>query len=177
MKTAFQSKDLQLMFTVSKERITYLSKTFNIVPEVEEAEGTGRAQLYSFRNVLKIAFAHYLNRLGLLRGDTKRTIDVLDTVDRGEDVGGLTVRTASGKKPEIFDPEYRLPIGFSLFRVESRWPGKPEQEGLLKFAVMNDQDFLSEELGLSRTGKRVFGYHVLRLDTIKNGVIDYAESA
>lgn len=177
MKKEFQSKDIRRMLGVNQERVAYLSEKISIIPEIEEVEGTGRAHIYSFRNALQFAFAHYLGRLGLGPRAIKQALTTLERADQGKALDGLTVRIASGTKLDLFDPDMPPLEGVCLFRVESRWPDKPEREGLLKFAVMNDQGFLSEELELSRQGKKVFGYHVLRLDTIKSEVVEYAKKS
>jgi hypothetical protein len=173
MLTEFQSGDLQRLLSVSKERITHLGRTVGrIEPEIERVEGTGRSHRYSFRNAIQFACAHRLGKLGLNPEEIRRALKTLDLAHRGKSAEGLTVRGLQAG--ELFDPGFPLPRGLALIRVESHWPNEPTKPGLVKFAIMKEREFIEEEEELAEMGKSIFGYHVLRLDTIKAAVAEYA---
>lgn len=65
MKHQFQAKDIQRILKITKIRYEYLTSKIDIKPGVEEVEGTGKAHLYSFKNLLQIAVAHNANKMGL----------------------------------------------------------------------------------------------------------------
>ena len=176
MQKEFVSGDLQKLYTATKERITHLGRAVGLIePEIERVEGTGRSHRYSFRNAMEFGVAHYLSGMGLVPAAVRAALTTLARWEAGEDVDGLTVRGID--RGQLFDPEFKLQDGFSLIRVESRWPDKPTKPGLVKFALMTQQAFLSEEKGLAEEGKVIFGYHVLCLDTIKRAVTEYAVGA
>jgi hypothetical protein len=176
MQKEFVSGDLQKLYTATKERITHLGRAVGLIePEIERVEGTGRSHRYSFRNAMQFGVAHYLSKSGLVPAEIRRALQTLDAADRGESPEGLTVR---GLQPgQLFDPATPLLTGFSLIRVESVWHDKPTKPGLVKFALMTERGFLDEEEELAREGKRIFGYNVVRLDTIKKAVTTYAAGA
>jgi len=174
MLSEFQSKDLQRLLGVSKERVTHLGRSVGrIEPEIEKVEGTGRSHRYSFRNAIQFACAHHLGKLRLNPEEIRRALKTLDHADRGEFVEGLTIQ-GEFRPGDLFDPAVPLLKGFCLIRVESRWPDKPARSGVFKFALMTERAFIDEEEELAGRGKTIFGYHVLRLDTIKAAVVEYA---
>lgn len=82
MKYKFQAKDIQLILRITKIRYEYLTSKLNIKPGVEEVEGTGRAHLYSFKNLLQIAVAHNANQMGL---SLRLVNNLLDNLESYED--------------------------------------------------------------------------------------------
>ena len=84
MKEAFQSKDIQKMLRISKQRVEYLSLKIPIKPEVEEVKGTGRAHLYSFKNALGFAIAQETSNLGFYITEVRSLLDNLDGWASGE---------------------------------------------------------------------------------------------
>jgi hypothetical protein len=78
MKYKFQAKNIQHLLRIKKIRYEYLTSKLNIKPDVEEAEGTGRAHLYSFKNLLQIATAHHANEMGLSLRIVKNLLDDLE---------------------------------------------------------------------------------------------------
>lgn len=62
---SFQSGHIQKMLGIPKQRVEYLALKIPIKPEIEEADGTGRAHSYSFKNALQFAIAQSMSRVGL----------------------------------------------------------------------------------------------------------------
>lgn len=79
MTYKFQAKDIQYLLHITKIRYEYLTSKLDIKPDVEEVEGTGRAHLYSFKNLLQIAIAHKANKMGLSLRAVKRLFDDLES--------------------------------------------------------------------------------------------------
>jgi DNA-binding transcriptional MerR regulator len=81
MTEYFQAKDIQLILNIKKVRYEYLASKIGIIPDIEEVEGTGRAHLYSFKNLLQFAIAHNANKLGLPLRTVKKLFDHLENYD------------------------------------------------------------------------------------------------
>jgi len=79
VKFKFQAKDIQHILRITKIRYEYLTSKLGIKPDVEEVEGTGRAHLYSFKNVLQIAVAHNANKMGMSLRIVKSLLDDLES--------------------------------------------------------------------------------------------------
>jgi len=84
MKDAFQSKDIQKMLHIPKQRVEYLSLKVPIRPDVAEVEGTGRAHLYSFKNALEFAIAQEASNLGFYITEVRSLLNNLDSWARSE---------------------------------------------------------------------------------------------
>ena len=76
----FKAKDIQEIVGITKSRYDYLVMRIGITPGVEQAEGTGRSNIYSYKNLLQFAFAHTANNLGLPPKSTRVMLVFLDTV-------------------------------------------------------------------------------------------------
>lgn len=83
-KTEFQAKDIQKMFGFKKHRYDYIAKQIGISPDVEEVEGTGHTNLYSFRNACQFGFAHYANLQGLSPRVCRDMLRLIDQIDAKE---------------------------------------------------------------------------------------------
>jgi DNA-binding transcriptional MerR regulator len=81
MTEYFQAKDIQIILNIKKVRYEYLASKIGIIPDIEEVEGTGRAHLYSFENLLQFAIAHNANKLGLPLRTVKKLFDYLENYD------------------------------------------------------------------------------------------------
>lgn len=83
MKYKFQAKDFQHLLRITKIRYEYLTSKLDIKPDVEEVEGTGRAHVYSFKNLLQIAFAHNANKMGISLRIVKSLLENLEDYKEG----------------------------------------------------------------------------------------------
>lgn len=77
MKTTFQAKDIQEILRIPKIRYEYLARQIGIIPEIEEAEGTGNAHKYSFRNLIQFAIAERCSITGLSMKQIKHLMELL----------------------------------------------------------------------------------------------------
>jgi hypothetical protein len=82
MRTEFQSKDIQKMNGVQKQRVEYLSLRVPIRPEVAEVEGTGRAHIYSFKNAIQFAIAQEASNLGLYLAEIRSLLQTIEVLVR-----------------------------------------------------------------------------------------------
>jgi hypothetical protein len=78
MKESFQSKYIQEMLDIKKERVAYLGMKVPIKPEIRQVEGTGRAHKYSYKNLLHFAIVEWLTETGMVMRDIKYLLSVLD---------------------------------------------------------------------------------------------------
>ena len=74
---AFQAKDIQEILRIPKIRYEYLARQIGIVPEIEEAAGTGTAHKFSFRNLMQFAIAERCSLTGLSMKQIKFFMDLL----------------------------------------------------------------------------------------------------
>lgn len=95
---SFQSRHIQKMLDIPKQRVEYLALKIPIKPEIEEVEGTGRAHSYSFKNALQFAIAQSLSKVGLGMGETRRMLLELDS-------GRLRPATSAEVEWKLFDPD------------------------------------------------------------------------
>ena len=79
MKYEFQAKHIQYLSRITKIRYEYLTSKLNIKPDIEEADGTGRAHLYSLKNLLQIAVANNANKMGMSLRTVKKLLDDLES--------------------------------------------------------------------------------------------------
>jgi hypothetical protein len=77
MKTTFQAKELQEMLSIPKHRYEYIARHFGIIPEVEQGEGSGRMNIYSFKDALIFAIAHHASEIGLIPAHVKKLVALL----------------------------------------------------------------------------------------------------
>ena len=97
MKTSFQSGDIQLLLGAPKQRIEYLSLKIPIRPELEQVSGTGKANLYSFRNSLQFAIAQEVSNLGLYLTEIRSILDTIQKLSDGDNGTEIQVTLAAGK--------------------------------------------------------------------------------
>ncbi|MBL7177294.1 MAG: hypothetical protein ISS66_15845 [Desulfobacteraceae bacterium] len=105
MKREFQAKDIQKFLGIPKHRYEYLISKLGIKPEIYEADETGKVHLYSFKNLLQLAFVNQANKLGLNPRSIKEMLGFLS--NRPELQG-----------TKLFDPESSVDI--SLHYVENK---------------------------------------------------------
>lgn len=81
MNDKFQAKDIQRLLRIPKHRYEYLASKIGIRPEIDEVEGTGRTNLYSFKNVCQFGFVHHANLQGMSPKACREMLQVLDRID------------------------------------------------------------------------------------------------
>ena len=78
MQENLRAKDIQIILNIKKIRYEYLASKTGIKPDIQEVEGTGRAHLYSFKNLFQFAIAHHANKLGLTLREAKKLFEYLE---------------------------------------------------------------------------------------------------
>jgi len=73
----FKAKDILRILNIKYRRYDYLMMKIGIQPEVENP-GTGHSHLYSFKNLLQFAFAHYALESGMRPRDVKAVLASVD---------------------------------------------------------------------------------------------------
>ena len=79
MKQGFQSKDIQKILGIPKQRVEYLALKTPIKPELEKVEGTGRAHIYSFKNAVQFAIAQSMSEVGLGMAEIRKVLERLNS--------------------------------------------------------------------------------------------------
>jgi hypothetical protein len=82
----FKAKDIQVILNIKKIRYEYLASKIGIKPDIEEVEGTGRAHLYSYKNLFQLAIAHNAHKLGLSFREVKKLFDYLKDYGKTADL-------------------------------------------------------------------------------------------
>jgi hypothetical protein len=97
----FEAKGIQSIVGISKSRYEYLAIKIGISPDVQEVEGTGRSHVYSIKNLMQFAFAHFALCYGLSRKQIKKILPNLPyeraglegcTMNFGMEFGHLVIR-------------------------------------------------------------------------------------
>lgn len=96
MKFGFRAKDIRKIVAIPKDQYDYIADKIGIIPEVDEFDGIGRIQLYSFKNLLEFAISHHAHDLGVSPKVIGRLLDFLDVLEESESV--------------IYDPRTRTDI-------------------------------------------------------------------
>jgi len=189
MKTEFQSKDIQKMLGIPKQRVEYLSLKIPIRPEVAKVEGTGRAHLYSFKNALEFAITQEASNLGLYINEVRSLLSNLEDWAKDELEKDLRLsRQLRGRYDSIYPiletdlkeavKEMRgyfskASTGNLYALLSKRRPDKIEEEAVSKahgyvwFPVTDVRDLIPFVQG-------TYGTIIFNLGVIKQRVILYA---
>ncbi len=191
MKEVFQSKDIQKVLEIPKQRVEYLALKVPIKPEIEEVDRSGMVHIYSFINVLQFAIAHTMNKYGLGISEVRGVLRALHIVKNQtlcatecrngitQDDGSLLLTLLATKKGEKWQQELEEAIR-EYYEPESEariWCGIAETERnekrvkTLVFYVDKDEWYKSLEYSY-------FGYitTVIDLNKIKSDVIKNIEN-
>jgi hypothetical protein len=104
MKEAFQSKYIQEMLGITKERIAYLGMKVPIKPEIRQVEGTGRAHEYSYKNLLQFAIVEWLTEVGLNMRDVKYILTVLENAPKIMEMPSASIPVVDQYIPKEMHP-------------------------------------------------------------------------
>ena len=167
MRTEFQSKDIQKMLGIPKQRVEYLSMKVPIRPEVDEVEGTGRAHLYSFKNAIQFATAQEASNLGLYIAEVRSLIKVIDSFSRGG-LGEEHLRYFG----ELKGTSYRESLGAATYALESYF--FPNQTDDIYMVLGEPWLLYTDPQDVIKTMRDSYGVVVLNLGSIKEKVIRYA---
>lgn len=115
MKEGFQSKYIQQMLGITKERVAYLGLKVPIKPEIRQVEGTGRAHVYSYRNLMQFAVVEWLTAVGMSMRDVKYLLSVLENASEV-----LEIAESSNPRVDHYVPK-------ELSAVIAAWP--PREKG------------------------------------------------
>ena len=99
----YRAKDIQDIFRISRSRYDYIAGRIGIQPEIKEVTGTGRAHLYSFKNVVQFGCAN----MGVVLGLNPRIIkDMLKWLEAYQ----------GSRKPGSSDyPNFFVTDGYGMF--------------------------------------------------------------
>jgi hypothetical protein len=110
----FEARDIQRLLGINRNQLFYWTHTHRfLVPEIAEADGTGKRAKFSVKNLVELAFIKALVEFGTDLRSTKNIKEILDKI-RDEFDGGNAFDYALNT---VFPEEYKI----LLFR-----PGKKQ---------------------------------------------------
>ena len=192
MKTSFQSGDIQRLLGAQKQRVEYLSLKIPIRPEVEQVSGTGKANVYSFRNALQFAIAQKVSDLGLYLTEIRsllETVQRLSDADTGAEMNAtLAAAHFSGVRRRklveaVRDGAKELKGFFSedatprkVYLVLATGTGSPQKSAEGKDPSVNRLWLpVSNLRGVIGTAREASGMVVLNLGKIRERVATFAD--
>lgn len=95
MNPSFQAKDIQRYVGIAKSRYNYIALRIRINAEIEAVSGTGRINLYSYKNLLEFLFAHHALEAGLTPESTKAMLEAIGVLEAQQNVGIFKINSSS----------------------------------------------------------------------------------
>jgi hypothetical protein len=161
----YQAKDIIRILNITKSRYDYILLKIGISPDIEQGQGTGKMNLFSFRNVLQIAIASHAISIGINPASVRGIMQLIDRIDVAEGWGFFGVK----KSPEI--------SFFIGFLDEGKFFAFVDREKGLAYFFPSDKhlkptcnleggkDMVNDNL------KHALSYMVLNLSRIKEAVV------